>query len=72
MSRLPKDFDITLGELLEPEGRWLAVLEKIREEWVGDDVDRLHNVRCGTMYVKEGEGNGDNGEVRLVLRFPLK
>lgn len=63
-----KVFDVTLDELANPSGPWADVLTRIREIWVGDLEDRAKNVRCGTVYVSEEDGNG---KITISLRFPV-
>jgi hypothetical protein len=44
------------------------VIEQIQKKWYPEDVDDKLP-RCGTAHIRNNEDG--NGEIRIVLRFPL-
>jgi len=65
------EWDLIVSDLTAPkEGRLSSLVEQIQEKWYPDCAEQGEMPpRCGTVYVCNTK-NG-NGEIRVVLRFPL-
>ncbi|MDD5014275.1 MAG: hypothetical protein PHW73_04110 [Atribacterota bacterium] len=71
--------DITIADLIGGKKRskfWKDFLNHLKDRWVGDYPDRIHNVRCGTAYIKNRGGTFNNkkwaaGEIVIELRFDI-
>jgi hypothetical protein len=72
---LPDTFDVTVGDLIRPKAAspWGRLIAYASKKWVANDPDRMENVRCAEVYLKNVEASDGSvrGHVEVILRFDL-
>jgi hypothetical protein len=67
---MSEPIDVNVADLADwTQGPLSSLFQEIKQQWVGEHPDRMQHPRCGTVYYSNRDGLG---EVRLVLRFPLR